>query len=377
MPKRVKNHESIDLKKLPHKAKEFQGIDLSKIAAKKETSTMLLLRALLQLFKAKEPNKEFIPEKKAEYKRIDPITGKRLLPKPSIPAHYEIKENKPDFAELSVPKEYTILDKLFNSYVTIPPIKTSPNGNGEKDVPESNAARNLRLGVRNLLPDRYPEVAGIAGLFDDYKPKKKGGDVVSGISDLLGKVGLELPELHMPGHNFTGPGTDLKRRLDKNDKPRKWSKPINRVDETALHHDLCYRDNPDRTACDKKMLSELDNIPNPTLRERAERVLVKGVIGTKAKLGIGKEKCKCTGKGKCHCGGNEIDKKNIQTVLVHRCNRTLKDAEKWIEDHGFKNKKVDETRNYYRFRQYDPKHFKHFKTIDVGDKVLIVVGERI
>lgn len=31
-----------------------------------------------------------------------------------------------------------------------------------------------------------------------------GGDIVSGISNLLEKVGIKLPELHLPGHNFTG-----------------------------------------------------------------------------------------------------------------------------------------------------------------------------
>ena len=33
-------------------------------------------------------------------------------------------------------------------------------------------------------------------------------------------------ELHLPGHSFTGPGTNFNLRLDENDEPYDWSKPI-------------------------------------------------------------------------------------------------------------------------------------------------------
>ncbi len=41
-------------------------------------------------------------------------------------------------------------------------------------------------------------------------------------------------EWHLPGHNFTGPGTRLKERLERGDEP------VNRVDELSLHHDIRY-----------------------------------------------------------------------------------------------------------------------------------------
>ena len=51
----------------------------------------------------------------------------------------------------------------------------------------------------------------------------------------------KLPfEMHLPGHNFTGPGTKLSKRLNEDGMPKAWSKPINRVDEAAYHHDVCY-----------------------------------------------------------------------------------------------------------------------------------------
>ena len=39
--------------------------------------------------------------------------------------------------------------------------------------------------------------------------------------------------MHLPGHNFTGPGTKLKKRLNPDLTPKEWSKPVNRVDEAA------------------------------------------------------------------------------------------------------------------------------------------------
>ena len=33
--------------------------------------------------------------------------------------------------------------------------------------------------------------------------------------------------MHLPGHNFTGPGTNLSKRLNEDGSPKAWSKPIN------------------------------------------------------------------------------------------------------------------------------------------------------
>ena len=79
---------------------------------------------------------------------------------------------------------------------------------------------------------------------------------------ILNRVINALPfELHLPGHNFTGPGTNLKKRLNPDLTPKKWSTPINRIDLAAYNHDLCYMKHKDRKTrnevCDKKMLKEL------------------------------------------------------------------------------------------------------------------------
>ena len=93
----------------------------------------------------------------------------------------------------------------------------------------------------------------------------------------------------MPGHNFTRPGTKLNKRLNEDMTPKAWSKPINRVDKAAYHHDICYVKNKDTKTCDefcdKIMLTELNGIYNPTFRERMERVVVSKIIGTKKRFG--------------------------------------------------------------------------------------------
>ena len=109
---------------------------------------------------------------------------------------------------------------------------------------------------------------------------------------ILNKMINNLPvEMHLLGHNFTGPGTKLNKRLNADLTPKEWSKPINRIDKASYHHDICYLKNNDtatrNNVCDKNMLQEMKDIYNPTLRERMERGLVSTLIGTKKRFGWG------------------------------------------------------------------------------------------
>ena len=109
---------------------------------------------------------------------------------------------------------------------------------------------------------------------------------------ILNKMINSLPvEMHLLGHNFTGPGTKLNKRLNKDLTPKAWSKPINKIDAAAYRHDLCYLKNNDtetrNKVCDAAMLEEMKNIYNPTLRERMERGLVSSLIGAKKRFGWG------------------------------------------------------------------------------------------
>ena len=121
-----------------------------------------------------------------------------------------------------------------------------------------------------------------------------GGSLINKAMNIVEKAGV-FPELHLwKGtpfeHNFTGPGTNLKKRLNTDGTPKAWSKPVNRVDLASYHHDLEYEKSDrlaDRHDADRKMLAELDAIKNPTIRERIDRSIVRKIIATKVKKGWG------------------------------------------------------------------------------------------
>ncbi|ELU00860.1 hypothetical protein CAPTEDRAFT_211932, partial [Capitella teleta] len=69
---------------------------------------------------------------------------------------------------------------------------------------------------------------------------------------MINKAINNLPfEMHLPEHNFTGPGTKLMKRLKPDLSPMEWSKPVNKVDKAAFHHDVCYLKNKDTTTRNK------------------------------------------------------------------------------------------------------------------------------
>ena len=122
----------------------------------------------------------------------------------------------------------------------------------------------------------------------------KGGDLTNSINKFTSK--LKLPwakfpgEMHLPGMNFAGPGTNLDERLTSTDAYQDWSKPVDRVDNAAYHHDLAYKyfnDKQTRNLVDQMMLEEMDSIQNPTQREINERKIIKPIISAKAKFGLG------------------------------------------------------------------------------------------
>ena len=54
----------------------------------------------------------------------------------------------------------------------------------------------------------------------------------------------------------------------------------------------------------------------------------------------------------------------LQSVLIPKSKFTLKEAKKWIREHGYKEsfygKDVDITEKFYRFRQAAPKHGEYY-----------------
>ena len=121
------------------------------------------------------------------------------------------------------------------------------------------------------------------------------------LNSLMNKLPFEM---HLPGHNFTGPDTKLYKRFNSDGTPKEWSIPINRVDNAGYHHDLCYSKlddtNTRNEVCDKTMLGELSGIVNQTLRERIDKSIVGKLINAKVNFWL----------------GHPIEKKNILNLLM-------------------------------------------------------------
>jgi len=122
---------------------------------------------------------------------------------------------------------------------------------------------------------------------------KKRGGIVDSLNSITSRVKPPWARfrgaMHLPGHNFTGPGTKLKKRLNPDGTPKSWSKPVDRVDTAAYHHDLAYAkyaDKAKRLAADKRIICELHNMESPTTRERMERAVVRPIIATKTNIRI-------------------------------------------------------------------------------------------
>lgn len=65
---------------------------------------------------------------------------------------------------------------------------------------------------------------------------------------------------------------------------------------------------------------------------------------------------------------------NIQSVIIDKRFYSLQQAINYINLHGYKLKKVDETKNFYRFRQFSPKKYDNYYVKDLKNNVKLVIG---
>lgn len=162
-----------------------------------------------------------------------------------------------------------------------------------KKQTETNNIQNIVSKNGRLMLKGVCDVCG-KNKTQFIKGSVSGGDLTSSLSSLTSNIKLpwaKYPgEMHLPGHSFTGPGTRLDLRLNQDGTPKSWSTPVDRVDNAAYHHDLAYAQYPDtdgRNKADREMIRDLNNIPNPTVRERVERAIVNPILKTKANFGLG------------------------------------------------------------------------------------------
>ena len=110
---------------------------------------------------------------------------------------------------------------------------------------------------------------------------------VSG-NGLINSLIDNLPvELHLPGYNYAGPGTNLDLRLEKGIKPK------NLLDEAAMYHDIAYSKSnnlEDRHAADKILQEAAWNrvlAPDAGIGEKSMGWLVTNAMKAKRALGAG------------------------------------------------------------------------------------------
>lgn len=161
----------------------------------------------------------------------------------------------------------------------------------KKKTPSLNLIQSFTKNNRAILKGTC-EICGTKQ--NQFISKTKlGGDIVSSI---ISKIPAELHLRTLKGkkYSFCGPNTNLTERLNVDDTPKEWSKPINKIDEVCLKHDLAYRDSDlgkgTRHMADKKMLEELNNLKDLTINEKLAKVVIKPIIATKHKLGLGVKK---------------------------------------------------------------------------------------
>lgn len=107
---------------------------------------------------------------------------------------------------------------------------------------------------------------------------------------LIDYIVNKLPEIHIPGYQYCGPGTELQKRLARGDQG------INKLDEACKDHDIAYskiKSSTDRREADKALVARaLPRIysQDAKLGERAAALLVSGLMGAKiglSKVGLG------------------------------------------------------------------------------------------
>ena len=65
---------------------------------------------------------------------------------------------------------------------------------------------------------------------------------------------------------------------------------------------------------------------------------------------------------------------SVQSVLFNKKYWSFKQASVKVISMGFKIKRVDITKNFYRFRQILPKKFKHFRIKNITKSIEFVIG---
>lgn len=105
-----------------------------------------------------------------------------------------------------------------------------------------------------------------------------------------------VPEIHLGSLRYCGPGTKLIERIERGDKP------VNKLDEACLQHDIAYYKNKDletRHKADKVLVErawDRYKAKDSSFLEKAASYIVTNAMKAKLALGAGNQKVKVTKK---------------------------------------------------------------------------------
>lgn len=135
------------------------------------------------------------------------------------------------------------------------------------------------------------------------------GSVTGAVGNVLNRAIDILPtELHIPGYQYCGPGTNLKKRLARGDPG------INKLDSACKLHDIAYSkhsDSKNRSVADKELAErawERVKASDASFGEKAAAWTVTNIMKAKSKFGSGKKKQQK--KVKCRCKNKKKSKVN-------------------------------------------------------------------
>lgn len=176
-------------------------------------------------------------------------------------------------------------------------MSTKGKSKGGKSTKQRGGRRKITPAqyFRELAGKTLPMQFGLGGCGH----KKKGGSIINAALNHLPMPEMHLRELpSMKKYSFCGPYTRLDKRLNSDDTWKSWSAPVNTLDKHCYYHDLAYRDAKDTATRNKadvilsKGAKDVINNPNTGTSEKANAKLVKGIMNTKARFGLGKRKKK-------------------------------------------------------------------------------------
>lgn len=170
----------------------------------------------------------------------------------------------------------------------------------------------------NAVHSHIAEMMNCDCLYNNKRKQKNKDKEGYGLVDYIVN---KLPEIHIPGYQYCGPGTDLQKRLTRGDPG------VNKLDQACKDHDIVYEkveNSEGRREADKTLVARA--FPrvysqDAQLGERAAALLTTGLMG--AKIGLSK-----IGLGLCNSKTRRSKKMKVRRPKAVKKKRSSKQGAK-------------------------------------------------